>query len=102
MAILTDVKQALGVFYSEPVKEAEILGIIDGAKAFLKQSGWPESDLAVDEEGPLAKQAIILYAKMAMNTDPTEMRPNPMLVAMIAQARAGQQTAVTEDTGNED
>ena len=97
MAILNDVKQALGVFYSEPVKEAEINGIIAGAKAFLIQSGWPESDLAVDEEGPLAKQAIILYAKMAMNTDPTEMRMNPMFIAMVAQARAGQ--AVTEDTG---
>lgn len=100
MAILNDVKQALGVFYSEPIKEMEITGIINGAKAFLKQSGWPESDLVTDEEGPLAKQAIILYAKMAINTDPTEMRVNPMLVAMIAQARAEQ--PVTEDASNED
>ena len=89
MAILTDVKQALAVFYSEPAKDAEISNIISGAKLFLEQAGWPASDLADDEETDLAKQAIIIYAKMAMNTDPTEMRPNPMLVAMIAQARVG-------------
>ena len=88
MAILNDVKQALGVFYDEPVKNAEISNIIAGAKAFLIQSGWPSSDLAVDDETDSAKQAIIIYAKMAVNTDPAEMKMNPLLVAMIAQARA--------------
>ena len=87
MAILTDVKQALGIFYSEENKDAEINGIIAGAKAFLVGAGWPSSDLADDAESDLAKQAIIIYAKMAVNTDPTEMRMNPVLVAMIAQAR---------------
>lgn len=88
MAILNDVKQSLGIFYDEPTKNAEISGIIAGAKAFLIQSGWPTSDLTADSETDLAKQAIIVYAKMAVNTDPTEMRMNPVLVAMIAQARA--------------
>lgn len=88
MAILTDVKQALGIFYDEPVKNAEISGIIAGAKAFLLNAGWPSSDLAADEETDLAKQAIITYAKMAVNTDPNEMKINPVLVAMTAQARA--------------
>ena len=87
MAILTDVKQALGIFYSEENKDAEISNIIAGAKAFLI-GAWPSADLADDAETDMAKQAVIIYAKMAVNTDPTEMRMNPVLVAMIAQARA--------------
>lgn len=94
MAILTEVKQALGIFYSEENKDAEITGIIAGAKAFLIGAGWPSSDLAEDAETDLAKQAIIIYAKMAVNTDPTEYKLNPVLVAMIAQARV----TVTEET----
>ena len=87
MAILDDVKQALGIYYSETNKNAEISNIIAGAKAYLIGAGWPSSDLAAGAEGSLAKQAIIIYAKMAVNTDPAEMRMNPVLVSMIAQAR---------------
>ena len=87
MAILNDVKQALGIFYSETNKDTEISNIIAGAKAFLLKGGWPSADLAANAETPEAKQAIIIFAKMAINTDPSEMRINPMLVAMIAQAR---------------
>ena len=87
MAILNDVKQALGIFYDEPNKNAEISNIIAGAKAYLIGAGWPSSDLAVDEESDLAKQAIIIYSKMSVNTDPAEMKMNPVLVSMIAQAR---------------
>jgi len=87
MTILDEVKQALGIYYSETNKDAEISNIIAGAKAFLIGSGWPSSDLAAGAEGSLAKQAIIIYAKMAVNTDPAEMRMNPVLVSMIAQAR---------------
>ena len=103
MAILNDVKQALGVFYSEASKDAEISNIIAGAKAFLIGAGWPSSDLAADEETDLAKQAIIIYAKQAVNTDPAEYRMNPVLVAMIAQARMTPTvTTQTEESGNED
>ena len=87
MAILNDVKQALGIFYSEPTKDAEISNIIAGAKAFLINAGWSSADLAADAETPEATQAIITWAKMAVNTDPAEMKMNPMLLAMIAQAR---------------
>lgn len=87
MAILDDVKQALGIYYSETNKDAEISNIIAGAKAFLLKAGWPSADLAADAETPEAKQAVIIFAKQAVNTDPTEMRINPMLVAMIAHAR---------------
>lgn len=87
MALLDTVKQALGIFYSETNKDAEISNIIAGAKAFLLNAGVPSADLAVDSETDLVKQMVIIYAKMAINTDPTEMKMNPMLVAMIAQAR---------------
>ena len=87
MTILDEVKQALGIYYSETNKDAEISNIIAGAKAFLIGAGWSSSDLAAGAEGSLAKQAIIIYAKMAINTDPAEMKMNPVLVSMIAQAR---------------
>lgn len=87
MALLNDVKQALGIFYSEENKDAEISNIIAGAKAFLLNAGVPSSDLTVDAETDLVKQMIIIYAKMAINTDPVEYKMNPVLVAMIAQAR---------------
>lgn len=87
MAILNDVKQALGIYYTETNKDAEISNIISGAKALLIGAGWPSSDLAANAETDLAKQAIIIYAKMAVNTDPSEMRVNPVLLGMIAQAR---------------
>ena len=87
MAILQDVKNALGIYYSEANKDAEITNIISGAKAFLIGAGWPSADLADDSETALATQAVIIFAKMAVNTDPVEMQMNPVLVSMIAQAR---------------
>ena len=96
MAIQETVKQSLGIFYSETTKDLEIDQIIAGAKAFLAGAGWPESDLVADQESDLAVQAITIYAKMAVNTDPVEMRMNPVLVAMIAQARAPKPETVTE------
>ena len=100
MAILNDVKTALGIFYSEANKDAEISNIIAGAKAFLINAGWPSADLAADAETPEATQAIIIYAKMAVNTDPDEMKLNPMLVAMIGQARVTP-TVSTESTDDQ-
>ena len=96
MAIQNDVKQALGIFYSEVNKDNEIRQIISSAKDFLQKSGWPSEDLAEDAETPTAKQAIIIWAKMSVNTDPAEMRMNPMLVALIAQARASKPTESEE------
>lgn len=97
MAILNDVKQALGIYYSEANKDAEITGIIDGAKAYLINAGWPSADLAEDAESALAKQAIITYAKMAINTDPVEFRHNPILISMIAQARITTELTTDEE-----
>ena len=103
MAILNDVKQALGIYYSETAKDAEISNIIAGAKAFLLSAGLPSSALVADAESDLAKQAIIIYAKMAINTDPAEMRMNPVLVSIIGQARVAptEQTPEPEEQGGE-
>lgn len=87
MAILDKIKNKLGIYYSEANKDAEITDIINGAKAFLESAGWPAADLAENTEKPLAIEAISIYAKMAINTDPAEMRMNPVLLSMIAQAR---------------
>ena len=98
MAILNDVKQALGIYYSETNKDAEITGIIESAKAYLTNAGWPSADLAEDAESALAKQAIVIYAKMAINTDPVEFRHNPILISMIAQARTATTMAGSDET----
>ena len=87
MAILANVKTALGIYYTEPTKDLEIDNLIKSAKDFLTAAGWPSADLAKDQETPLALQAIIIYCKMAVNTDPTEFRMNPVLTSMIVQAR---------------
>lgn len=100
MALLNDVKLALGIFYDEANKNAEIANMIAGAKAFLLNAGVPSSDLAADKETDLAKQMIIIYAKMAVNTDPAEMKLNPMLAAMIVQARTAPE-ADPEPEGDE-
>lgn len=101
MAILDKIKQKLGIYYSEANKDAEVTGIIEGAKAFLKGAGWPTADLTADNETPLAVEAIGIYAKMAINTDPSELRINPVLVAMIAQARAVPKTNPENDNSGE-
>ena len=106
MAILDTVKHALGIYYTEQTKDAEIQTIIDGAKSMLLSAGVPSADLTDDSESPQAVQAIIIYAKMAVNTDPTEMRINPMLVNLIQQMRTKpaeeDTTSDTEQTNGSD
>lgn len=98
MAILETVKQALGIYYSEPTKDAEITRIINGAKAYFEAAGCPSADLAEGDESDLAVEAIITYAKMAINTDPLELRHNPVLLAMIIQMRTVSTLSESEET----
>ncbi len=98
MAILDTVKHALGIYYTEQTKDAEIQTIIDGAKSMLLSAGVPSADLTDDSESPQAVQAIIIYAKEAVNTDPTEMRINPMLVNLIQQMRTKPAEETATDT----
>ena len=100
MALLDTVKQALGIYYTEQTKDAEIQNIIDFAKNFLLSAGVPSADLTEGSENPLAVQAIIIQAKMAVNTDPTEMRINPFLVSIIEQLRMTPQTE-SDDTDDD-
>lgn len=102
MAILDTVKQALGIFYSEPTKDAEVSGIIAGVKAFMLSAGWPSADLAEDAETPEAVQAIINYAKGAINTDPAETKISPIFIAMTVQARTVPEVTESEDDQTDD
>jgi len=91
--LLNLVKSRLGIFYSDPAKDAEISQMIAGATAFLKNAGVPDEAFTPDSESPEAVEAIIIYCKMAQNTDPVELRFNPILVAIADHLR----TVSTED-----
>ncbi len=83
MALLDDVKPRIGVFYSTPLKDAEVQGIIDGAKLFYKGAGW---DVGSAPDA-LAVEAIVLYCKMAQSTDPAQLTNHPVMINFIAQGR---------------
>ncbi len=88
MVIADIVRQRLGVFYSDAAKNAEIDQMIAGAKAFLINAGVPTSVFNAGEEAPEAIEAVVIYCKMAQNTDPVEMKLNPVLVAIVGQLRS--------------
>lgn len=85
--LLNQVKPRLGIFYTEPTKDAEISQMISGATAFLKNAGVPNAVVDGENVDPAALEAIVIYCKMAQNTDPVEMRMNPVLVSIIDQLR---------------
>jgi len=84
MALIDDVKPRIGVYYSETNKDLEVQGMIDGAIDYFKGAGWAIDELAPT---PLAKEAIILYCKMAQSTDPVILVNHPVLISFIAQNR---------------
>ncbi|WP_409229192.1 hypothetical protein [Gudongella sp. SC589] len=84
MALIDDVKLRLGVYYSEANKDTEIQGMIDGAIDYFKGAGWEIDALTPT---PLAKEAIVLYCKMAQSTDPALLVNHPVLMSFIAQGR---------------
>lgn len=85
MSTLDKVKPRIGVFYSEPVKDAEIQGMIDAATEYFKKAGW---DIGLTPS-PLAVEALALYCKMAQSTDPAQLTNHPVLTSFIAQGREG-------------
>lgn len=91
--LLSLVKSRLGIFYTGSAKDAEIQQMIAGATAFLVNAGVPESKFVAGSEAPEAVEAIIIYCKMAQNTDPVEMRLNPVLVALVDQLRIPDEAA---------
>jgi hypothetical protein len=84
MALLEDVKNRLGVFYSDPNKDVEIQQMIDAALLYFEGAGWEIGS----SPSALAKEAIILYCKMAQSTDPGQLTNHPVLLSFIAQGRA--------------
>lgn len=85
MALLDNVKPRLGIFYSDPVKDAEIQSMIDAATLYFKGAGW---DIGGNPDA-LAAEAVALYCKMAQSTDPAQLTNHPVLTSFIAQGRAG-------------
>lgn len=88
MALIDDVRPCIGVFYSDPVKDKEIQGMIDAATLYFKGAGW---DIGSTPDA-LATEAVVLYCKMAQSTDPAQLINHPVLISMIAQGR----TVVTD------
>lgn len=84
MSILNTIKPRLGVFYSDPNKDAEIQNMVDGAIEYFRGAGW---DIDPALPSPLAIEAVILYCKMAQSTDPNQLTNHPVLISMIAQSR---------------
>ena len=84
MALIDDVRPRLGVFYSDPAKDAEIQSMIDGATLYFKGAGW---DISTPDA--LAVEAVTLYCKMAQSTDPAQLTNHPVLISFIVQGRAG-------------
>lgn len=83
MKLIDSVKPRLGIYYSDPNKDAEIQSMIDGATLYLKNAGW---DISTPDA--LAVEAVVLYCKMAQSTDPSQLTNHPVLISMVAQGRA--------------
>ena len=84
MALIDDVKPRIGIYYSDFAKDVEVQGIIDGAISYYSGAGWIIDPLSYT---PTAVEAIVLYCKMAMSSDPALMTNHPVLIAFIAQNR---------------
>jgi hypothetical protein len=81
-SILRDVKRRLGISYSEPEKDAEVLQMIGAAIMYFRQGGW-----AIPSPSPLVIEAVVLYCKMAESADPAAMQNHPVLISYIAPGR---------------
>ncbi len=84
MALIDKVKPRIGVFYSDMQKDIEVQQMIDGAISFFQGAGWQIDPVEPDA---LGAEAVILYCKMAQNTDPAMLTNHPVLISFIAQRR---------------
>lgn len=84
MELLDKVKPKLGVFYTDPVKDAEVSGMIEAATLYFKGAGWDIGENPSD----LAVEAVALFCKMAQSTDPAQLTNHPVLISFVAQGRA--------------
>lgn len=65
MALIDIVRPRLGIYYTDPAKDAEISQLIAEAKADLKSSGWPPEELAEGNESQQAVTAICTHCLRA-------------------------------------
>lgn len=91
MALIDNIKQRIGVFYSDAQKDADVQSMIDEATLYFKGGGW---DIGSAPDA-LATGAIALYIKMAQSTDPAQLTNHPVLLSYIAQGRAVVSTVAT-------
>jgi len=83
MALIDEVKNKIGIFYSDPKKDAEIAQSISAAQLYFKGAGWD-----VTTPDALGIEGIALFCKMAQNTDPMLLQNHPILISFITQGRA--------------
>lgn len=91
MALVDIVKPRIGVFYSDPNKNAEVQQMIDGALMYFKGAGWSISSTS---PSALAVEAVVLYCKMAQSTDPSMLINHPVLLSFAAQGRVSNERIV--------
>lgn len=77
------VKYRIGVYYSDPMKDAEVQAMIDACKQYLQYAGVSAQQLAT----PLAVDAYVLWCKMAQSMSPEDITAHPVLISYIAQLR---------------
>ncbi len=83
MELLPTIKSRLGIYYDDPIKDAEILSMINAATQTLRSSGISRGALKT----PLAIDTIIIYIKMALSTEPKDSVINPLIISNIIQLR---------------
>ena len=87
MSALSDIKNRLHIYYSDPHKDAELQSYIAEAKSYMINAGCSPSFFADGAETPEALGAIALYVKMVENSDAAQMRNHPVLISLISQMR---------------
>lgn len=85
MALIDIVRQRMGIYYSDPAKDEEILQLIDEAKADLISSGWPETEMEDGCEEGMAVTAICVHCLLAVG-DIDEARAVRILTGLQTKA----------------
>lgn len=80
---LSVVKNRLGIYYSDANKDDEVLQLMNAASQYCLNAGWDFGSTP----SALAVEAMVIYCKMALSSDPAAMVNNPFLIALIAQGR---------------
>lgn len=91
MALIDIVRQRMGIYYSDPTKDAEITQLIAEAKADLISSGWPASEMTDGSETEMAVTAICVHCQLAVG-DIDEARAVRILIGLQTKASLRHET----------